>query len=306
MTAFASLQLPNNATKVRFQEPFVSESLNLKTSKIIPPGIYDGMAVTVFSDTILSRVLSVAAGTAVVQTMQDFNLTVRTISSTGIDVTGHIDFPALLVLRSNYQISSSIAGLTNTTIRLVREALNDADPQNLNTGDVKLARVTGFPLTGNISSLVPSNRQETGGPLATRNSVIIPSIIGQSVLAVDFVIPVGPLVNTPISVIVSGLTIGRMLHVNFAGALRNPNLAVSNATFALRRDGVNIPVAGLFNFTVGTDASIVFANPSFSVWNQITATTHTFTLAASSSGVTTTLKGIVPDSYDSFLQIISF
>lgn len=172
MTAFASFTLPPDATKLRFKEPFVSEAANLKDAGIIPPGIFRGFTPSPQPNFLLNFNVDVNSNDSVaaVETVQNYNLTVRTLSQIVLDLTGQVIFPVFVVLRTTYGITPTpLAGFTTSQILVVKPTLNNADPQSLNTGDIKLCKVLGFIGTvPNISVIVPSERQDNGGPLLTQ------------------------------------------------------------------------------------------------------------------------------------------
>lgn len=180
MPSFASLGLPNDATKLRFKEPFVSEAMNLKDAGIVPPGIFRGFTSSPQPGFLLNFNVDATSldSVAAVETTQHYNMTVRANSTLSVDMTGQVIFPVFAVLRTTYGITPTpLAGFTFSNILIVKPTLNNADPQSLNTGDVKLCKVLGFIGTvPNISSAVPTERQDNGGPLLTQASAV-PSVM---------------------------------------------------------------------------------------------------------------------------------
>ena len=183
MPSFASLGLPNDATKLRFKEPFVSEAMNLKDAGIVPPGIFRGFTSSPQPGFLLNFNVDVSNldSVAVVETTQHYNMTVRANSTLSVDMTGQVIFPVFAVLRTTYGITPTpLAGFTFSNILIVKPTLNNADPQSLNTGDVKLCKVLGFIGTvPNISSAVPTERQDNGGPLLTQASALQSALTSQ-------------------------------------------------------------------------------------------------------------------------------
>lgn len=175
MASFATLTLPDNATKMRFKEPFVSEAQNLKDGGIIPPGVFRGYVPAPLPGFLLNLNLDPVKndGVAVVETLQAYNLTVRQTAPITLDMTGQVIFPVYVVIRTEYQISPSpLLGLTTSKVMVVQTAVDNGDPQKLHDGDVKLCKVLGFVgTTPSVSSVIPSDRMDNGGPLVARNQV---------------------------------------------------------------------------------------------------------------------------------------
>jgi hypothetical protein len=180
MSIFPVFQLPLESTKLRFKEPFGTEGLNLKMAGIIPTGIYRGFIPNpaagkqLFINTDGSTNDSVAViETPPALSTARFNLTVRSTQQIVLDFTGH-DFsasgPLFVVIRAQYAISPSpLTGLTDAKVLAVKTALNNADPQSLHDGDIKICKVLGIVADmPNISTVIPSDRQDNGGPLATQ------------------------------------------------------------------------------------------------------------------------------------------
>lgn len=213
MTAFASVDLPASATKARFKEPFVSEALNLKAAGIVPPGVYRGFTPTGLAGSIVDFDVDSASGdsVAVVETPQNFNMTVRSPGKVSVDMTGHTVFPVFIVLRTDYQISPSpLTGLTTSKLVVVDTPIDNLDPTKLHDGDVKLCRVTSFIATVPQLSLgVPADRQDNGGPLitATTGGGVPKAAFTQDIASGNLIIPTFAPVTTPTGLIVAFTTI---------------------------------------------------------------------------------------------------
>jgi hypothetical protein len=175
MTAFATFQLPDGATKLRFKEPYVSEAANLKDAGVTPPGVYRGYTPSPQPGFLLNFNVDATSldSVAVVETPQHYNMTVRSDVQISIDMTGQVVFPVLAVLRTEYGITPSpLAGFTFSRVLVVSPTVNNANPQNLHTGDVKLCRIVGFIGTiPNTSTAPVTDRQDNGGPLVTSNQL---------------------------------------------------------------------------------------------------------------------------------------
>ncbi len=175
MADFAIVPLPDQATKIRFKEPYGSEGLNLKVAGIIPKGIYRGYIPAPQTGYILRLDPDPVAGdhVGVVETLKNYNLTVRGIGAINIDMTGQSVFPVFVVLRVYYEISAGppLGGMTKAEIRVVRTSVDNSDPGKLHDDDVKICKVHGFVgTTPDISVIIPSDREDNGGPLLTGTS----------------------------------------------------------------------------------------------------------------------------------------
>ena len=177
MPSFAAVSLPADSSKIRFQEPFTSEGLNLKVAGIIPPGVFRGFIPQPQAGYILNLLPSPKNDSvAVIETVQNFNLTVRSVPPITIDMSdgfggqGQLILPVYVVIRTAYQISPSpLTGLTTSQILVVQTALDNNDPTKLHDGDVKLCKVLGFVGTvPSISVINPTDRQDNGGPLISQ------------------------------------------------------------------------------------------------------------------------------------------
>lgn len=185
MASFATLTLPDNATKMRFKEPFVSEAQNLKDGGIIPPGVFRGFSPSPQAGFLLN--LNVDAvkndSVAVVETLQAYNLTVRSNVPITVDMTGQVVFPVYVVIRTEYLLSPSpLLGLTTSKVMVVETAVDNGDPQKLHDDDVKLCRVLGFVgTTPSISTAVPGDRLDNGGPLLAQRQSGPIAVVNQPV-----------------------------------------------------------------------------------------------------------------------------
>jgi hypothetical protein len=165
------------STKIRYKEPYVSEAQNLKDSGIIPTGIYAGFTPLAIGSDILQLQVDVARGdsVAVVETrLGRYNMTVRASDDINLDFTAYPSFPRLVVLRSEYSLTPTpLSGMTSSQILVVDPTLDDTDADHLNTGDIKICRVTGLAGGGVVNfTIVPAtDRNDTGGSLVTQNQV---------------------------------------------------------------------------------------------------------------------------------------
>jgi hypothetical protein len=164
------------ASKIRYKEPYVSEAQDLKDSGIIPVGIYNGYTpVAVGGDDLSINVDGVRGDSvAVVETRTGkYNLTVRTTSNVLLEDFTGVAFPALVVLRTLYSLTTSpLNGMTSSKILVVDPAIDDSDPAHLNTGDVRICRVTGIGGGGvvNFTTVQTTDRNDNKGPLATTST----------------------------------------------------------------------------------------------------------------------------------------
>lgn len=181
MAQYPIIQLPADSTKIRFKEPYASEGLNLKLAGIIPCGIFRGFnpsalpnyLLYINTDGVSNDSVAVIETSPAFSTAR-FNLTVRTTQQIVLDFMGH-NFvesgPLYVVIRAQYAISPSpLVGMTDAKVLAVRTALNNADPKSLHDGDIKICKVIDCSGPGNtpvISMLIPSDRQDNGGPLPT-------------------------------------------------------------------------------------------------------------------------------------------
>jgi hypothetical protein len=169
------------ASKIRYKEPYVSEAQDLKDSGIVPAGIYNGYTPLAVGSNNLSINVDVTRGdsVAVVETRTGkYNLTVRATSNVLLEDFTLVAFPALVVLRTEYSLTTSpLSGMTSSKILVVDPALDDSDPAYLNTGDVRICRVTGIGGGGvvNFTTTPITDRTSTGGPLVTPSQ--IPSLV---------------------------------------------------------------------------------------------------------------------------------
>jgi len=156
------------ASKIRYKEPYVSEAQDLKDSGIVPVGIYNGYTPQAVGGNNLSINVDVTRGdsVAVVETRTGkYNLTVRTTSNVLLEDFTLVAFPALVVLRTEYSLTSSpLSGMTSSKILAVDPATDDSDPAHLNTGDVRICRVTGIGGGGvvNFTTVLGTDRNTTG------------------------------------------------------------------------------------------------------------------------------------------------
>ena len=286
MSAFASLTLPDNATKMRFKEPFVSEAQNLKDGGIIPPGVFRGYIPAPLPGFLLNLNLDPIRNdsVAVVETLSAYNLTVRAVAPITLDMTGQVIFPVYVVLRTEYQISPSpLSGLTTSKVMVVQTAVDNNDPQKLHDDDVKLCKVLGFVGTvPSITTVIPSDRMDNGGPLVARNQVRV-GIDGINVVsgdlnrAVAFNSPVpGTLLNIP--------TGDGKMKISINTQWVDGGSTVFQASAGARIDGVDYILASAA-IQCGAGADHIFGwTLAGSIVLPCLAGNHTFELLASSLG----------------------
>ena len=172
MAIFPMFQLPLQATKLRFKEPFLSAGLNTKFAGIVPVGIYRGFTPNPQPNFQLFINTDGAAGdsVAVIETSDHFNLTVRYVQQVVLDFAGQplLDYPLLVVIRAKYSlVEDPFNGSTDAKVLAVKPTLNNADPLSLNTGDIIICSVTGIG-GGNVPTIDTSVADNNGGPLPTQ------------------------------------------------------------------------------------------------------------------------------------------
>ncbi len=182
MPAFPSVTLPTDSSKLRFKEPFISEAQNRKDAGVVPPGIYRGYTPVGKTGQLLDIEVDPASGdsVAVVETLQNYNLTVRTPTKHTLDFNGHATFPVFVVIRTRYQINpipGPLTGITESEILVVDTAVDNLDPGKLHDDDVKIARVLGIVAdVPNFETVIPDDRDDTGG-VPTNSSLPISSVV---------------------------------------------------------------------------------------------------------------------------------
>jgi hypothetical protein len=138
MANFPLFQMAEESIKLRFQDPFASDSINKKSTGIVPAGIYRGYDANpqanfqLFINTDGVENDSVA----VVETPTHYNLTVRTEQQLVLDFSGHTTFPVFVVLRGEYSFSAHPFG-GSTDAKVVTTAVPQA-------GDIKICKVNGI------------------------------------------------------------------------------------------------------------------------------------------------------------------
>lgn len=286
MASFATLTLPDQATKMRFKEPFVSEAQNLKDGGIIPPGVFRGFVPSPLPGFLMNFNLDPVRNdsVAVVETLAAYNLTVRAVAPITLDMTGQVIFPVYVVLRTEYQITPvPLGGLTTSKVMVVQTAVDNGDPQKLHDDDVKLCKVLGFVGTvPSITTVIPGDRMDNGGPLVARNQVRV-GIDGINVISGDlnrnvaFNSPVpGTLLNIPTGV-------GKM-KISVCTQWVDGGSTVFIAAAGARIDGVDYTLASAA-IQCGAGADHIFGwTLAGSIVLPCTAGNHTFELLASSSG----------------------
>ncbi len=168
MATFPIYQLPKSAVKARFNEPRLTEALNLKNAGVIPPGIYRGydpnpqanFQLFINTDPVSND------SVAVVEMPSFFNLTIRFPQQIVLDFTGH-DFGAsgdlYVVIRADYSITPQpFAGVTDAKILAIKVG-------DLQQGDLRIARVTGVTgTTPDISTVIEDGDRDEVTALVTQ------------------------------------------------------------------------------------------------------------------------------------------
>jgi hypothetical protein len=173
--------MPTDAVKLRFREPYMSEGNNLKSSGIVPAGIYQGFTPNVGADPnvlILNTDGTRNDSVAVCETylappdVANYNLTIRSTDQLQLDFTGHTVFPCWVVLRPAYSIvAHPFSGTTSAQFVTINTlTINDAVATARHHGDIKICKVTSIgPVV--YDTTIPTNRDGTGGPLVTFSSL---------------------------------------------------------------------------------------------------------------------------------------
>jgi len=176
MPSYPSFLMPTDAVKLRFREPYMSEGNNLKSSGIVPYGIYQGFTPNVGADPnvlILNTDGTRNDSVAVCETylappdVANYNLTIRSTDQLQLDFTGHTVFPVWVVLRPAYSIvAHPFSGTTSAQFVTINTlTINDAVATARHHGDIKICKVTSVgPVVFDITS---ANRDDNGGPLIT-------------------------------------------------------------------------------------------------------------------------------------------
>ena len=306
------------ASKIRYKEPYVSEAQDLKDSGIVPVGIYNGYTPLAVGSNNLSIDVDATRGdsVAVVETRTGkYNLTVRAISNVLLEDFTLVSFPALVVLRTEYSITTSpLAGMTSSKILVVDPAIDDSDPTHLNTGDVRICRVTGIGGGGVVTfTIVPgTDREDNAGPLVTYAAFRSAAVIaGQTTLAANFGVPAGSHavpggVATPMTLTITGFTDNQLVCVTFRGAV---GIGAGDLTLAvgIQMDGVEIGPPGICHAVSGSPPTASGrGNLGFSVWTTVSAGSHTFVVRAGANFNATLLAGNVYGEPKCTLQVIKF
>lgn len=115
MSVYPVFELSETDLNVRWESPYVSETLNRKFSAMVPEGIYYGYEceVDLFNSLLLHIKPDPARGESVAVVEQDTDLRsifVRETSDVILDFTGHAVFPVLVVLETDYVVGIPTTG----------------------------------------------------------------------------------------------------------------------------------------------------------------------------------------------------
>jgi hypothetical protein len=233
-----------DASKIRYKEPYVSEAQDLKDSGIIPVGIYNGYTPLAVGSNNLSINVDVTRGdsVAVVETRTGkYNLTVRTTSNVLLEDFTLVAFPALVVLRTDYSLTASpLAGMTSSKILVVDPALDDTDADHLNTGDIKICRVTGLAGGGVVLFTVIPVTDRNIGSLALQGQAYS-QIESKTSISGPYTTPSVAFVVLPDTQILFSLVYPQSVFIlaNGQGAISAFN--VTDVQIGIRVDGVDYP-----------------------------------------------------------------
>lgn len=168
MATLVTAVLPASDAQLQFQGPFISTSVNRKTTGIIPAGIFRGFAVTALGPIVT---INADGGTgdsvAVCNTINAslvenyYNVTVRHSGNINMDFSSAAS-PTVIVLEARYDLTSPtpVEGLTEVRIKAISAI--DVMPYH-----VVLATATAGP-----NPLIDlSTADVTGGPLVVPNQL---------------------------------------------------------------------------------------------------------------------------------------
>jgi hypothetical protein len=177
MSLYPMFQMDQPSVKVRFNEPAASESLNLKHSGVVPPGIYRGFDIPGLTHPVgvpFARYLYINTdpvskdSVAVAEIGSHHSLTIRTDQQIVLDFLGHTA-PVYVVIRANYSFTPvPFGGITDAKIMVI-------DTAAVLPTDIKLCRVIWAAGTFRADDL-PGNRDDLGGPLVAQSQLGIREI----------------------------------------------------------------------------------------------------------------------------------
>lgn len=313
MPSYPSFLMPTDAVKLRFREPYMSEGNNLKSSGIVPAGIYQGFTPNVGADPnvlILNTDGTRNDSVAVCETylappdVANYNLTIRSTDQLQLDFTGHTVFPCWVVLRPAYSIvAHPFSGTTSAQFVTINTlTINDSVATARHHGDIKICRITGLPLVvgGTVFIVIPTDRDDNGGPLVTQANLAVAAayaqVAGTYTFPVTTGMPGGWGSFTPAaSLILSGFRSNQLVCLSCTGGGYS-NIGDDIASLGFDIDGTP---TGNLGGAPGDIYSRMHAwlsnNISFSVWATVSAGSHTFELkaAATSSNVIAGSKFII-------------
>lgn len=168
MATLATAVLPATDSQMAFHTPFVSQSVNRKSTAIIPTGIYRGFNATALGFTVTiepdpTTLDSVAVCRTINASLVEnhYNVTIRHEGPIVIDYSGVSSYPNTIVLEARYDLTGTapVEGLTEVRVKVV-------DPGDVMPYHVVLATVTGPPPIVDVSVA-----DTTGGPVVVPNQI---------------------------------------------------------------------------------------------------------------------------------------
>ena len=194
----------------------MSEGNNLKSSGIVPYGIYQGFTPNVGADPnvlILNTDGTRNDSVAVCETylappdVANYNLTIRSTDQLQLDFTGHTVFPCWVVLRPAYSIvAHPFSGTTSAQFVTINDITttpyDDSNPLAIHHGDIKICRITALPLktttpSQTVFTIIPTDRDGTGGPLVTPSSLSISLVTDLPFTKIASIFTAIPIIDAP-------------------------------------------------------------------------------------------------------------
>ena len=278
MPSYPSFLMPTDAVKLRFREPYMSEGNNLKSSGIVPYGIYQGFTPNVGADPnvlILNTDGVRNDSVAVCETyiappdVANYNLTIRSTDQLQLDFTGHTVFPCWVVLRPAYSIvAHPFSGTTSAQFVTINTlTINDAVATARHHGDIKICKVTSIgPVV--YDTTIPTNRDDNGGYLVTQtqmtgaNGLFFKNVIAHASVAGVFGTSSYSYVVVPdfdtSPVIFSLIVPGDVLFIVSASVYTAAGNWLNNTDLGIRINGVDYDISYLQENNLGkaVDSSI--------------------------------------------------
>lgn len=280
MPSYPSFLMPTDAVKLRFREPYMSEGNNLKSSGIVPYGIYQGFTPNVGADPnvlILNTDGTRNDSVAVCETylappdVANYNLTIRSTDQLQLDFTGHTVFPCWVVLRPAYSIvAHPFSGTTSAQFVTINDTTttpyDDSNPLAIHHGDIKICRITALPLktttpSQTVFTIIPTDRDDNGGYLVTqtqmtgssglffKNAVSKQSTVGAfGTTSLSFV-PVPDFDTSPL--VFSTSAVGDIVCWAFLTVGGGGGVYRLNTGLGIRVDGIDYPTTYVYSGNVG-------------------------------------------------------